>query len=879
VDPIADLVGGRRLASNTVVTVMAAGALLARRGEGDRMDLGIAELVVLQALARGTADVGALVGSTAAELRVDPGTVAAIVRALDQRGLLRTEATAPSPVVALTPPAPAPVAAAPEIDPQVPLILMTPVSFRVTPEGFTSVGHDGRVGVVVGPRELHALVGFSRSATPAAALDAHRAGAGHLALEPSELDGLLARALASGGLSVFDPARPGHDVGQDRTTLIMRAAIQQDVRVRATTAARVEQHRKEAEEHDARTGRRRVPVVPIHQNPMVPPLGLAMVIAYAKELDGGRLAEQYDFRPEWLAHEKPVEDLAQEPSVFLVSNYIWSHRPNLDLAARIKAANPSCVMVHGGPDTPKYRGDVIEYFRINPHVDVAVHVEGEATTAEMLDALVGCVGDGPPDLSRLHDVAGLSFRDGDRIVTTGERGRLEDLDSIPSPYLTGLFDNYGDAPVTSITIETNRGCPYGCTFCDWGSATMSRIRKFDLDRVFAELEWAATRGIAGIGFADANFGILERDVAIAEKVAELKATYGFPKHCGTNYAKNTVKHLNKIVTTWVDAGIVTQGMLSLQTMDTGTLTTIRRSNIKTEKYDALADEFRRADLPLFVDLMMGLPGQTVESFRRDLQDTLEREVVAKIHTTTLLVNSPMNDPEYKALHRIEVLNDTNLGLGNRVDNTVVSSSTFTRDDYSLMKDIRRTFLLLENFGVLRHVARFVRHETGRLEEDLYETVARVARTDPERWPALDFVVESASDVMAPPVSWRLFIDEVHRLLVDELGLPDDPALQTVLAAQHALLPAPDRTFPATVALPHDYAAWHAAMLDAKAAVGPDWVDKVPRLATFPPGELVVDDRHHVSTQGLGYNIEQGWLDTWDLDSPVARPTMVREMAS
>ena len=121
---------------------------------------------------------------------------------------------------------------------------------------------------------------------------------------------------------------------------------------------------------------------------------------------------------------------------------------------------------------------------------------------------------------------------------------------IPSPYLTGLFDNYGDAPVTSITIETNRGCPYGCTFCDWGSATMSRIRKFDLDRVFAELEWAAQRGIAGIGFADANFGILERDVAIAEKVAELKATYGFPLHCATNYAKNTVKHLNKIVSTW-----------------------------------------------------------------------------------------------------------------------------------------------------------------------------------------------------------------------------------------------------------------------------------------------------------------------------------------
>ena len=47
--------------------------------------------------------------------------------------------------------------------------------------------------------------------------------------------------------------------------------------------------------------------------------------------------------------------------------------------------------------------------------------------------------------------------------------------------------------------------------------------------------------------ADANFGIFERDVEIAEKVAELKASYGYPNCCPTNYAKNTMKHLKKIV--------------------------------------------------------------------------------------------------------------------------------------------------------------------------------------------------------------------------------------------------------------------------------------------------------------------------------------------
>ena len=41
----------------------------------------------------------------------------------------------------------------------------------------------------------------------------------------------------------------------------------------------------------------------------------------------------------------------------------------------------------------------------------------------------------------------------------------------------------------NLTWETNRGCPYSCSFCDWGSSTMSRIRAFDIERVRAEAEW------------------------------------------------------------------------------------------------------------------------------------------------------------------------------------------------------------------------------------------------------------------------------------------------------------------------------------------------------------------------------------------------------
>ncbi len=75
----------------------------------------------------------------------------------------------------------------------------------------------------------------------------------------------------------------------------------------------------------------------------------------------------------------------------------------------MKERDPRHLTIHGGPDTPKYPRDVERWFRDHPHVDVAVHGEGEATFCELLDAL-GTRPDGSFDLSGLAEVPGLSFR-------------------------------------------------------------------------------------------------------------------------------------------------------------------------------------------------------------------------------------------------------------------------------------------------------------------------------------------------------------------------------------------------------------------------------------------------------------------------------------
>jgi radical SAM superfamily enzyme YgiQ (UPF0313 family) len=831
------------------------------------VELDLAGLLLLERLSvAGAGESDAIATELAGEVGIKPERLLDIVARLRDRDLLldaevRQADLRPSTV--LDPAGPL------DCEPGDVVMLETPVVVRVGNGAFEASSHDGAVSLSLDAMQLAAATHLRVAGPWDAALERHRGDAGDLALDDAGFRSLLGQLSASGMLQVVDPDRSeftaqglsGIIAEKDRAAQALLAQVIERRMVDFDAAER---------EREGTTGQKRAMVVPVAFN-YQPPLALGLIFAFAKAFDGGRLQEHYAFRPDWVIDTTKIAPLTERPGVYLFSNYLWSSVRCAEISKQVKALSPGSVTIHGGPDTPKYRNDAERYFRENPDVDVTVRGEGEATTAAVLDALIGALGvldGGRTDFSVLRDVEGISFRDGEEIVHNPDRDRIADLDTIPSPFLTGLFDAYGEVPRMQVTTETNRGCPYGCTFCDWGSATMSRIRKFSIDRVFAELEWLSSHKMMAIGPADSNFGMLERDVDIAEKIAELKALNGYPKVFGVSYAKNTVRHLRKIIQLMADAGILTHGILSLQSMDEETLAVIERTNIKLEKYEELAGEFRRAGLPLFVDLMVGLPGATHQSFLNDLQQCVDREVQVRLPITELLVNSPMNDPAYKEKYKIVVTNEPGRGQ----HSMVVSTSSFGREEYHEMRQTRLVFLLCENFNVLRQVARYVRQETGMREVDFYELLRVTSRRSPETWPAIAVTMLAGPELMVPPGSWRDLLDEVHRFVVTEMGVIDDSGLAAILAAQHALLPARDRTYPATVELAHDFVGWHRSMVEAKeAGHHDDWPDVVAPLRSFPPALLTVDDPARMATIAMGAPIEShGFGTNWELVSPVAR---------
>jgi hypothetical protein len=366
------------------------------------------------------------------------------------------------------------------------------------------------------------------------------------------------------------------------------------------------------------------------------PYSAGVILSYAFGFEHIKNTWEID---ELIWRREPIEEAAarlQHNDIVAFSAYVWNHRYNYKLARRIKELNPKVKIIFGGPE-PAITDP--ELFVKEPFMDLVSKMEGEITFKRILEDF---------DTDFTH-IPGLLINTPAGMVDTGDCARIDNLDQIPSPYLAGIFDRIiAENPdvIWNATLETNRGCPYQCTFCDWGSLTYNKVKKFELTRVFHELEWIG-RHCGFVTITDANFGMfIERDNMIVDKLIEVQKQWAKLASFSMTWAKNQKNEVVGIVKKLIDESPnFGQGLtVSVQSMDHDVLENIKRRNLDQHKIDEIFALCDRNNIPVYTEVILGLPGETVETWKNAFWQIFRagNHTGVNILQAQLLENAEMN---------------------------------------------------------------------------------------------------------------------------------------------------------------------------------------------------------------------------------------------
>jgi radical SAM superfamily enzyme YgiQ (UPF0313 family) len=429
------------------------------------------------------------------------------------------------------------------------------------------------------------------------------------------------------------------------------------------------------------------------------PLNIGFVASYAISKD-----ENLEFRL-FKDPENMIEAIrAESPDIVGLAHYVWNVNLNEKVFQVAKSQNRNILTVGGGPcftSQNSNKEDSRQFFKKQKHCDMYVINQGERGFFEIISKFSNL----GLNLLKMKSSPTLGCLTNniikkDEVLVGDNIDPLDDLNQIPSPYLTGIMDKFFDGPYIPI-IETNRSCPYRCTFCAWGIGT-TKLKKFEEDRINSEIEYIYKRckNATTLFIADANFGILERDIAFAEKIYTGHQETGYPNHVAVQWSKGDVKKVLKTAEAFRDIAPIGA---SLQSMSKDVLGVIKRRNLPIEKISEFQKNLleRGQGGKLFSELIIGLPLETKESHIAANRDLINIGAEIWNYNLHLLPGTEMDSSESREKYFKKTgwrLHDNAFGIydGDPVfegQEVVLETSTLQKKDFSYF----RFFHFLQQF--------------------------------------------------------------------------------------------------------------------------------------------------------------------------------------
>lgn len=449
---------------------------------------------------------------------------------------------------------------------------------------------------------------------------------------------------------------------------------------------------------------------------------------------------------DWEAHtelETVIDHVMEHsPDVLCISTYAWNHLLCKAVAQRIKQLSPTTIVVRGGP----HQGYNSQFFDLHPEVDYLCYATGHGETflQQLLKQLaehgtITAPSEVPYLISRTYQAPRLSQK---YVYPTA---------SCIHNNITYLMECVNVATHRNITsnilYETTRGCPYSCTYCEWGGGTSSKVSIKPLDLVKQEIQMIGILGFESMEFVNANFGIIEDDYAIANYIGEVKQATGCPKKVMLyGLAKTSVPKRERVLEALYQHELLDDYFVAIQTVSDKALCDVKRTDISKEDNLRLAEKFARLyNAVPHVEFLMGLPGYTLDDFYTELDYFHHFTRIANKsgwrkcrNVFSLLPNTPAAKPDYMEAYGIKAAfvgtADTEECDTEHMSNSIIthyrSSSRLVVETYSYTREQYKQMFVMNRaqrtVGLLikpdAKASEFFRHLFDTMSKSEYYTV-------------------------------------------------------------------------------------------------------------------------------------------------------------
>jgi radical SAM superfamily enzyme YgiQ (UPF0313 family) len=346
------------------------------------------------------------------------------------------------------------------------------------------------------------------------------------------------------------------------------------------------------------------------------PIGAGYVAAYCKKRFGDQVEVKVfrTFKKFWEAAKAFV------PDVVGFGSYDWNHNLTLKVAKEIKKLNPGCAVLFGGANAEIQPEANRIFLTDNPDIDFVIYGDGEYPFSNVIENIIGNSGKQDPiDAAKQIPVDGARALVDKELIMGKPMDTVTNMDEIPSPYLTGLFDELLNDKILMPIIQNIRGCPYECRYCVSGTQS-GKIRQFPFERFKAEFEYLKKNAASKyLRLSDDNFGIVESDVEIAEYIRESFEKNNYPVVFKAYSAKRQNDHSRLVAT--ILKPLMTY-CISLQTTTPGVLKDTKRTSATHKETVESLEYAREHDLPTGTELIFGLPGETLDSWKEVINKTV-----------------------------------------------------------------------------------------------------------------------------------------------------------------------------------------------------------------------------------------------------------------